>query len=378
MTYGETSPNLTLEKDKALDYSDSTAPTRQKRSENSDFETEQSHMPDIGQLNFDERFTLLLDREDMDRRNKAFQNRVRKAKFKENACVEDLDFDPIRGLSKTNVLNFISGDWIKGHQNIIISGSTGAGKTYLACAIAQAACRCGYTVKYVRIPRFLRSLEVARNDGSYDKMLQDLQKTDLILFDDFGQAKLQLEEARDLLEVMDDRHGQRSAIITSQLESSKWYELIPDPTIADALLDRIIHRSHLINVKGPSMRKTKSGLTKGAKSTNRTLASLRSDRPKENCPASPECLSVLTEIRTRNRVCLNDGGGTSEAGVQPSRANCMQTLSTEQYSPFLRSISRSPFIMVNLHPAAFFRRGRFVQMNRKIFGTPPSGRPTRT
>jgi transposase len=139
---------------------------------------------------------------------------------------------------------------------------------YLACAIAQAVCRSGYTVKYVRIPRFLRSLEVARNDGSYDKMLQYLQKTDLILFDDFGQAKLQLEEARDLLEVMDDRHGQRSAIITSQLESSKWYELIPDPTIADALLDRIIHRSHLINVKGPSMRKTKSGLTKGTKSTN--------------------------------------------------------------------------------------------------------------
>jgi len=229
---------------------------------------DQNKMPEIGQLTFDERFTLLLDREDVDRRNKAFQNRVRKAKFKENACVEDLDFDPIRGLSKTTILKFVSGDWIKGHQNIIVTGSTGAGKTYLACAIAQAVCRSGYTVKYVRIPRFLRSLEVARTDGSYDKMLLDLQKTDLILFDDFGQAKLQLEEARDLLEVMDDRHGQRSAIITSQLESSKWYELIPDPTIADALLDRIIHRSHQIQVKGPSMRKTKSGLTNGSKSTN--------------------------------------------------------------------------------------------------------------
>lgn len=228
---------------------------------------DQSQMPDIGQLNFDERFSLLLDREDIDRRNKAFQNRVRKAKFKENACVEDLDFDPVRGLSKTTVLKFVSGDWIKGHQNIIITGATGAGKTYLACAIAQAVCRSGYTVKYVRIPRFLRSLEVARNDGSYDKMLQDLQKTDIILFDDFGQTKLQLDEARDLLEVMDDRHGQRSVIITSQLESSKWYELIPDPTIADALLDRIIHRSHQIHVKGPSMRKTKSGLTTGSKST---------------------------------------------------------------------------------------------------------------
>jgi DNA replication protein DnaC len=225
-------------------------------------------MPDIGHLTFDERFALLLDREDLDRRNKAFQNRVRKAKFKESACIEDLDFDPVRGLSKTTVLNFVSGDWIKGHQNIIITGSTGAGKSYLACALAQAVCRNGYTVKYMRIPRFLRSLEVARNDGSYDKMLQDLQKIDLIVFDDFGQAKLEIEEARDLLEVMDDRHGQRSAIITSQLESSKWYELIPDPTIADALLDRIIHRSHQIHVKGPSMRKTKSGLTKEKKSIN--------------------------------------------------------------------------------------------------------------
>lgn len=229
---------------------------------------EQTHMPDIAQLNFDERFALLLDREDIDRRNKVFKNRVKKAKFKENACVEDLDFDPVRGLSKTMILKFISGEWINGHQNIIVSGSTGAGKTYLACAIAQAVCRSGFTAKYVRIPRFLRSLEVARNDGSYDKMLQDLQKTDLIVLDDFGQAKLQIEEARDLLEIMDDRHGQRSIIITSQLESSKWYELIPDPTIADALLDRIIHRSHQIHVKGPSMRKTKSGLTQESKSSN--------------------------------------------------------------------------------------------------------------
>ncbi len=124
----------------------------------------------------------------------------------------------------------------------------------------------GYTILYLRIPRFLRSLEVARADGSYTKLLNDIQKTDLILFDDFGQSKLQTEEARDLLEIMDDRHGQRSSIITSQIDNTKWYELIPDPTIADALLDRIIHRSHKIDVKGPSMRKEKSGLTKDIKS----------------------------------------------------------------------------------------------------------------
>lgn len=228
---------------------------------------EQYAMPDIGQLTFEERLELIIEREDVERRNKSFQNRLRKAKFKENASIEELDFNPIRCLSKTAIMKFISCEWIQGHQNIIITGSTGAGKTYLACAIAQAACRQGYTSQYLRIPRFLRSLEVARADGSYEKLLSDMQKTDLILFDDFGQAKLQVDEARDLLEIMDDRHGQRSSIITSQLASGKWYELIPDPTIADALLDRIIHRAHKIEVKGPSMRKVKSGLTREEKPT---------------------------------------------------------------------------------------------------------------
>lgn len=228
---------------------------------------EQAEMPNIKQLGFDERFQLIIDREEIERRNKSFQNRLRKAKLKDNANIEQVDFAPIRGLQKTVILKFMSGDWIQGHQNIIITGSTGAGKTYLACAIAQAACRVGYSAQYLRIPRFLRSLEVARADGSYEKLLREIQKTDVVLFDDFGQTKLQTEEARDLLEIMDDRHGQRSAIITSQLDSSKWYELIPDPTIADALLDRIIHRSHKIEVKGPSMRKEKSGLTKKETST---------------------------------------------------------------------------------------------------------------
>jgi DNA replication protein DnaC len=228
---------------------------------------EQNAMPSIGQLSFDERLELIVDREDIERRNKSFQNRLRKAKLKETASIEELEFSPVRGLSKTAIMKFLSGEWIEGHQNIIITGSTGAGKTYLACAIAQAACRQGYTVQYLRIPRFLRSLEVARVDGSYEKLLREIHKTNLILFDDFGQAKLQIDEARDLLEIMDDRQGQRSSIITSQLDSSKWYDLIPDPTIADALLDRIIHRSHKIAIKGPSMRKVKSGLTTEEKLT---------------------------------------------------------------------------------------------------------------
>jgi DNA replication protein DnaC len=228
---------------------------------------EQNGIPNISQLSFEERFGLIIDREDLERRNKSFNNRLRKGKLKENATIEDLDFSPKRSISKTSILKFMSCEWIKGHQNIIVTGSTGAGKTYMACALAQAACRLGHTIQYLRIPRFLRTLEVAKADGSYEKLLKNLQKTDLILFDDFGQAKLQTEEARDLLEIMDDRHGTRSCIITSQLDSSKWYDLIPDPTIADALLDRIIHRSHKIDIKGPSMRKEKSGLTMESKST---------------------------------------------------------------------------------------------------------------
>jgi DNA replication protein DnaC len=228
---------------------------------------DQTEMRAIEQLSFNERLELLIDREEIERRNKSFQNRLRKAKLKDNASIEDVDFTPVRGLQKTSILRFMSGDWISGHQNIIVTGSTGAGKTYLACAIAQAACRVGYTALYLRIPRFLRSLEIARADGSYEKLLRDIQKTDVVLFDDFGQTKLQTDEARDLLEIMDDRHGQRSAIITSQLETGKWHDLIPDPTIADALLDRIIHRSHKIEVKGPSMRKEKSPLTKKEAST---------------------------------------------------------------------------------------------------------------
>ena len=229
---------------------------------------EQDAMSDIGQLSFDERFGLIVDREEIERRNKSFQNRVRRAKLKDNASIEDLDYSASRGLSKMTMLKFVSGEWIREHQNIIVSGPTGAGKTYVACALAQAACRQGYTVRYLRIPRFLRSLETARADGSYEKLLNEIQRTDLILFDDFGQAKLQTEEAKDLLEIMDDRHGLRSCLITSQLDSAKWYEIIPDPTIADALLDRIIHRSHKILLKGASLRKIKSGLTQEEKSPN--------------------------------------------------------------------------------------------------------------
>jgi DNA replication protein DnaC len=229
---------------------------------------EQIAMPDIGQMTFEDRFGLIIDREEIERRNRKFKTRIRKAKPKESACVEDITFSSARGIDKKTVLSLANCEWIRHQQNIIISGPTGVGKTYLACALLHSACREGFTAKYLRVPRFLRQLSAAKLDGSYDKLMKDLARTDVILFDDLGLSKMSGEESRDLLEIMEDRHAQKSSILTSQLDSEKWYDLIPDPTIADALLDRIIHRSHKIKLKGGSLRKTNSGLTEGEECFN--------------------------------------------------------------------------------------------------------------
>jgi len=225
---------------------------------------EQLATADTGQMTFEERFGLIVDREDCERRNRRFRSRIKKAKPKEQACIEDLDFSGQRGIKKTDILSLVACEWIRNHQNVIISGPTGVGKTYLGCALLHAACKEGFTARYVRMPRFFRSIAVAKLDGGYEKLMAELAKTDVILFDDIGLSKMDGEQARDLLEIMEDRHAQRSSIFTSQLEAGKWYELIPDPTIADALLDRVIHRSHTIKLKGGSMRKEKSGLTNQA------------------------------------------------------------------------------------------------------------------
>ena len=223
---------------------------------------EQQAMTDVDQLSFEDRFGLIVDRESVERSSRRFKSRMRKAKPKEMACFEDIDFRQKRGLDKGMIMSLASGDWIANHQNIIITGPTGVGKTYIACALLHAACKANYSAKYLRVPRFLRDIETAKLDGSYEKVLRELSRTDVILLDDLGLTKVKPDQARDLLEVMEDRHPGKSTIFTSQVESSKWYELISDPTVADALLDRIIHRAHLIKMTGQSMRKIKSGLTK--------------------------------------------------------------------------------------------------------------------
>ena len=222
---------------------------------------EQMQMPDIDSLSFEQRLGLMADREITERQNRHLKTRLRKANLRQSASVEDIDYHHPRGLDKALVAKLQSCDWIKEHHNLIITGPTGTGKTFLACALAHKACREGLSALYVRIPRLLQDLFISKGDGRYGKLLKSISKTDLLLLDDWGMSKITSEQSRDLLEIIDDRHALRSTLITSQFPVDHWHELIEDPTLADAILDRVIHDAYKINLKGESMRKKKSKLT---------------------------------------------------------------------------------------------------------------------
>jgi len=223
---------------------------------------EQMKMPDIEKLSFDERFGLLIDREMIDRQNRRFKTRLRKAKLRQNACLEDIDFRHPRGLDKSLMMQLASGQWIKEANNLLIIGPTGVGKTYLACALAHKACQLDYSALYFRLPRLLQQLDIAKGDGRYGKLLKSFAKTNLLILDDWGLKKLIKEQSHDLLEIFEDRHRLRSTLITSQLPVDHWHEIIGNPTLADAILDLLVHNAYKINLKGESMRKKKSNLTK--------------------------------------------------------------------------------------------------------------------
>ena len=221
---------------------------------------QQVQMPEMNDLNFEERLGLLVDREITERENRRLITRLKKAKLRQSASFEDIDFRHPRGLDKSLMLQLATGQWIRSHNNIFIIGPTGVGKTYIACALAHKACLEGYSSLYFRLPRLLQELTIAKGDGRYEKLLVSFAKTDLLLLDDWGLATLNIEQRRDLLEILDDRHGVRSTMVTSQIPVEHWHKTIGDPTLADAILDRLVHNAHKIILKGESMRKKRAKL----------------------------------------------------------------------------------------------------------------------
>ena len=216
-------------------------------------------------LSFEERLGLLIDAEWSGREQRKLDQRLRTARLRHSASLEDVDFKAHRGLNRDLVLALGRGDWLRERQNLLITGPTGVGKSYLGCAFAERACRSGFTALYLRAPRLYQELPVARGDGSYGRLLARLTRTQLLIIDDWGLAPLKDQERRDLLEVVEDRYERASTLITSQLPVKAWHEVIGDATLADAICDRLVHCAHRLELKGPSLREAKAtSVGKGA------------------------------------------------------------------------------------------------------------------
>ena len=218
-------------------------------------QTQTEQPGNYGELPFEQRLQLLTDAEQQERTHRKQQRLLKAAKFKLAANPKDIDYRHPRGLKQSQLLSLLQTDWINQHQNLLMTGPCGSGKTYIACALGHAACMKGYRVKYYRLSRLLLALTQAKADGTYTKALQTLSKMDLILIDDWGLEPLTLAHRNDLMEIMDDRHGCSSTLIISQLPTDQWHASIGDNTLADAILDRLMHNAHRIKLKGESMRK---------------------------------------------------------------------------------------------------------------------------
>jgi len=223
--------------------------------------TEQLDMTDLDPLSFEERFGLLVDREMTARADRRLQYRLRTARLRQSACIEDIDYRHPRGLDKRLMRQLATGEYLDRKLNILITGPAGVGKTWLACALAQKACRDDYTARYLRLPRLMQELPIAKADGRYPKLLRGYAKADLLILDDWGLMPMNDDIRRDLLEILDDRHNRKSTLVTSQLPLDQWHDYIGEPTLADAILDRLVHNAYRLPLKGESMRKITANLT---------------------------------------------------------------------------------------------------------------------
>ena len=214
-------------------------------------------------LSFDERLHFLVDSEQLERDNRKQQRLIRGAKFRLSANIREIDYQHPRGLQQSQIAALAQCDWLRKAQNLLLTGPCGSGKTYIACAFGYTACLKGFSTRYYRISRLMLELTQAKADGTYHKVLKNLAKTDLLILDDWGLEPLNAAQRNDLMEIMDDRHGCSSVVIISQLPTEQWYEMIGDNTLADAILDRIMHNSHRIKLRGESMRKILNTLTHG-------------------------------------------------------------------------------------------------------------------
>ena len=216
---------------------------------------EQQESSQAQALSFEERLGLLIDREIVARDNRQLQTRLRQAALRQKACIQDIDYSLPRHLDTSLMQSLYSCNWIKEHLNLILTGPTGVGKSFIACALGHQACVQGYKVRYLRLSSILQQLTLAQGDGTYFKKMQQLSKTDLLILDDWGLSVLSTQERRNLLEIFEDRHNRTSTIITSQIPQSEWHAIIGDPTLADAILDRVVHNAYQIQLKGGSIRK---------------------------------------------------------------------------------------------------------------------------